>query len=105
MAILTRRSVLRGSLALAATGALARPYVANAAATTANVMSNIDLVRMGVLADLADQTAFIMLALVLFALLRQIHQGMARAMLVFVAIAVTDACFQQGGVDFEKRPP
>jgi multiple sugar transport system substrate-binding protein len=37
MAILTRRSVLRGSLALAATGALARPYVANAATTTAEV--------------------------------------------------------------------
>jgi multiple sugar transport system substrate-binding protein len=34
---LTRRSVLRGSLALAATGVLARPYVANAAAATATV--------------------------------------------------------------------
>src|SRR6266404_5692184 len=32
---LTRRSVLRGSAGLAATGALARPYVANAQATTA----------------------------------------------------------------------
>jgi len=37
MAILTRRSVLRGSLALATAGALARPYVANAAAITAEV--------------------------------------------------------------------
>jgi multiple sugar transport system substrate-binding protein len=35
MAILTRRSVLRGSLALGAAGTLARPYIANAAATTA----------------------------------------------------------------------
>src|SRR3954453_20259118 len=34
---LTRRSVLRGSAALAATGALARPPIANAAATTATV--------------------------------------------------------------------
>ncbi len=33
----TRRSVLRGSLALASAGALARPYIANAAATTATV--------------------------------------------------------------------
>jgi multiple sugar transport system substrate-binding protein len=33
----TRRSVLRGSLGLAAAGALARPYIANAAATTAEV--------------------------------------------------------------------
>jgi len=37
MAILTRRSVLRGSLGLAAAGALARPHVANAAATTIDV--------------------------------------------------------------------
>jgi multiple sugar transport system substrate-binding protein len=37
MAILTRRSVLRNSLGLAAAGAIARPYVANAAATTAEV--------------------------------------------------------------------
>src|SRR6516162_8061722 len=37
MAILTRRSLLRGSLGLVAAGALARPYIANAAATTATV--------------------------------------------------------------------
>ena len=37
MTILTRRSVLRSSLAFGAAGALARPYVANAAATTIEV--------------------------------------------------------------------
>src|SRR6516165_7759038 len=37
MAILTRRSVLGGSLGLVAAGTLARPYIANAAATTAEV--------------------------------------------------------------------
>ncbi len=37
MAILTRRSVLRGSLVLGAAGSLARPHIANAAATTAEV--------------------------------------------------------------------
>src|ERR1700676_5219378 len=37
MASLTRRSVLRGSVALGTAGALARPYLANAAATTATV--------------------------------------------------------------------
>ena len=37
MAILTRRSVLRGSVGLAAAGALARPHIANAAATTAEL--------------------------------------------------------------------
>ena len=34
---LSRRSVLRNSLGLAAAGTLARPYIANAAATTAEV--------------------------------------------------------------------
>src|SRR5215468_9523584 len=37
MSILTRRSMLRSSLAVAAAGTLARPYIANAAATTAEV--------------------------------------------------------------------
>src|SRR5438309_7978612 len=37
MGNLSRRSVLRNSLAVAAAGTLARPYVANAAATTAEV--------------------------------------------------------------------
>jgi len=37
MTILTRRSVLRSSLGFAAAGTVARPYVANAAATTAEV--------------------------------------------------------------------
>jgi multiple sugar transport system substrate-binding protein len=37
MAILTRRSMLRGSLAFGAAGTLARPHIANAAATTAEV--------------------------------------------------------------------
>src|SRR5580700_2801608 len=37
MTTLTRRSVLRSSLALGAAGTLARPYIANAAATTAEV--------------------------------------------------------------------
>jgi multiple sugar transport system substrate-binding protein len=37
MTIPTRRSILRGSAALAAAGTLARPFIANAAATTATV--------------------------------------------------------------------
>ncbi len=37
MSVLTRRSVLRGSLGLAAAGTLARPHIANSAATTAEV--------------------------------------------------------------------
>ena len=37
MTSLTRRSVLRNSLGLVATGTLARPYIANAAATIAEI--------------------------------------------------------------------
>ena len=37
MAVLTRRSVVRGSLGFAAAGVLSRPFIANAAATTAEV--------------------------------------------------------------------
>src|SRR6266478_1798112 len=37
MGYLSRRSVLRSSLAVAAAGTLARPYIANAAATTAEL--------------------------------------------------------------------
>src|SRR5260370_38317045 len=37
MKCLTRRSVLRSSVGLAAAGTLARPYIANEAATTAEV--------------------------------------------------------------------
>src|SRR5215468_12338906 len=37
MTALSRRSLLRSSLALTAVGALARPYMADAAATTAEV--------------------------------------------------------------------
>ena len=37
MVKLTRRSLLHGSVGLLAAGTLARPYIANAAATTAEV--------------------------------------------------------------------
>lgn len=37
MSLLTRRSLLRGAAGLLAAGAMARPYIANAAATTAEV--------------------------------------------------------------------
>src|SRR6516165_10441582 len=40
MATLTRRSLLRSSVGLAAAGALARPYIAHAAATTVETWWN-----------------------------------------------------------------
>src|SRR5713226_8043173 len=63
-------------------------YVAGDAATTAgNVVANTGLVRLGVVADLLDQTFFVFLALTLYALLQHVHKSVARAMLVLVALA------------------
>src|SRR3569623_719708 len=45
MVNLTRRSVLRGAAALAATGARARPHIAKAAATTASVWWNQGFIK------------------------------------------------------------
>jgi hypothetical protein len=70
-----------------------RMYVAgNAAATAGNVVANAGLVRMGVVADLLDGTVFIFLALALYALLKSVHRGVARAMLVLVMLATAITC-------------
>src|SRR5438094_6541726 len=63
-------------------------YVAGDAATTAAaVVANAGLVRLGVVSDLLDQTFFVFLALTLYVLLQHVHRGMARAMVVLVALA------------------
>jgi hypothetical protein len=65
-----------------------RMYVAgDAAATAGNVITHAGLVRLGVVADLVDQTLFVFLALTLYLLLKHVHQSAARAMLVLVALA------------------
>src|SRR6266571_1152687 len=68
-------------------------YVAgDAAATAGNVVANPGLVRLGVVSDLLDQTFFVFLALTLYELLKHVHQSMARAMLVLVALAAGITC-------------
>ena len=57
----------------------------DAAATTANVVANAGLVRLGVVSDLLDQTVFIFLALTLYVLLKHVHKSMAGAMVVLVS--------------------
>ncbi|MBC7597169.1 MAG: DUF4386 domain-containing protein [Kineosporiaceae bacterium] len=64
----------------------------DAAATAANLTSNAGLVRAGVVADLVGQTFFVLLALSLYALLRQVNIGVARAMVVFVVLAAAVTC-------------
>jgi hypothetical protein len=65
-------------------------YVAgDAAATAANVIANPGLVRLGVVSDLLDQTLFVFLALSLYMLLQHVNKGVARAMVVLVALAAS----------------
>src|SRR2546430_6595684 len=78
-------------------------YVAgDAAATAGNVVANAGLVRMGVVAHLLDGAFFVITAMALYILLEHVHKSVARAMLVFVAIAVAmisfNAVFQFAGM-------
>ncbi len=68
-------------------------YVAgNAAATVGNVVANSGLVRLGVVAHLLDGAFFVFLALTLYTLLQHVRKGVARAMLVLVALATGIIC-------------
>jgi uncharacterized membrane protein YwzB len=78
-------------------------YVAgNAAATAGNVLANQGLVRMSVVSHLVDAVFFVLTAMALNILLQHVHKSMARAMLVFVAVAVgiitLNAVFQFEGL-------
>lgn len=74
----------------------------NAAATTGNVLANPGLVRIIVAAHLLDGIFFVLTAMALYILLEHVHKSMARAMLVFVAVAVgmisLNAVFQFEGL-------
>lgn len=68
-------------------------YVAgNAMATAGNVVANAGMVRLGVVSHLLDGTFFVILALTLYSLLEHVHQSVARAMLVLVALATGIIC-------------
>lgn len=78
-------------------------YVAgNAAATAGNILANQGLVRMSVVSHLVDAVFFVLTAMALYILLQHVHKSMARAMLVFVAVAVgiitLNAVFQFEGL-------
>lgn len=62
-------------------------YIAGDAATTAaNLVAKAGLVRIAVVSDFVMVTAWVFLALTLYRLLKHVHQGAARAMVVLVAI-------------------
>ncbi|HTB32282.1 MAG TPA: DUF4386 domain-containing protein [Bacteroidia bacterium] len=68
-------------------------YVAgNAVATAGNVAANSGLVRLGVVSHLLDGTFFVFLAMTLYILLQHINKGVARAMLILVALSTGIIC-------------
>jgi hypothetical protein len=68
-------------------------FVAGDAATTArNVVADASLVRLSFVADLIQATFLLFVALALYRLLKQVHPGLARAMVMLVAVAVAITC-------------
>jgi len=72
---------------------IAKVYVAgDAATTTANVVANSGLVRLGVVADLFQATIWVFLAMTLYTLLKHVHQSAAKTMVVLVAVGAAIVC-------------
>ncbi|MEP7239851.1 MAG: DUF4386 domain-containing protein [Devosia sp.] len=59
--------------------------------TVENLVANAGLVRLGIVADLLDQVFFVGLALILYALLKHVHETAARAMVALVLVAAAIA--------------
>jgi hypothetical protein len=64
----------------------------NAAATADNIRASATLFRAGFVADLVQATFFLLTAMALYLLLRHVHELVARAMVVFVAVSVAIIC-------------
>ena len=72
---------------------IGKVYVAgNAAATADKVLANAGLVRFGMVADLFQATEWIFLAIALYLLLRHVHEGVARTMVVLVSVGAAIVC-------------
>src|ERR687892_954329 len=82
-------------LVVAVLGGFAELYVrdrlidlGDPAATAANIRESATLFRVGFAADLVQATFFLFTAMALYLLLRHVNELVARAMVVFVAVAV-----------------
>jgi hypothetical protein len=64
----------------------------DAAATTANIVANAELVRLSFVADLVQATFALFLVLALSRLLRHVNRDVARAMVLFVVLQVGITC-------------
>jgi hypothetical protein len=86
-------------LALAALPDMVRKalFVMNdAAVTSKNILANIVVFRLSILGDIITEIAFLLLALCLYSLLKEVKQSIAQTMLAMVVIAVTMAIFKTG---------
>lgn len=73
--------------------ARAKVYVSgDATATAHNTVANAGLVRVGFAADLVQAPFFLFVAMTLYLLLKHANKNVARAMVIFVAIAVAITC-------------
>lgn len=64
----------------------------NPAATAENIRGSATLFRLGYAADLVQATVFLFTAMALYLLMRHVHELVARAMVVIVAISVAIIC-------------
>ncbi|MCW2804435.1 MAG: conserved rane protein of unknown function [Propionibacteriaceae bacterium] len=68
-------------------------FVAGDAATsTRNVVADAALVRLSFMADLVQATFLLFVVLALYRLLKQVNKNLARAMVMFVVVAVAITC-------------
>ena len=74
---------------------LAKVYVAGNAATTALILVNSGLFRLGVVADLFQGTEWVFLAMALYLLLKHVHQSAAQVMVVLVAVGAAIVCLNE----------
>ena len=61
----------------------------DAAATAVNILGAQPLFRLGIVAELVGQVAFVLLVLALYRVLEPVGRGLARVMVAFVLVAVT----------------
>jgi hypothetical protein len=64
----------------------------NARTTAANIAAHTELVRLSVIAHLLDGTFFVILAMVLYVLLKHVNKNVARSMLILVSLAAGIIC-------------
>ncbi len=65
-------------------------------ATAKNILDNVTMFRISILGDFFTELAFLLMAICLYSLLKEVHRGAARTMLSMVAIAVTMVVLNTG---------